>query len=115
VILYRIEDQQGRGPFRPGLSQQWRDADGHDFPPPWVEAGITPRQWQNLFSEWAIKRGVACRSREQLYQWFSRAERRRLKRLGFREVEIKDPRILLETATQVVFEIVPPFRSGGCR
>lgn len=115
MILYRIEDKHGRGPFRPGLSEQWRDASGHSFAPPWVEAGITPAQFQGLFSSHAVKRGVACRSRDQLYQWFSRAERRRLNRLGFREVEVKEPRILLETATQVVFEIIPPFRAGGCR
>lgn len=111
MILYRIEDQEGRGPFRPGLSNQWRDSSGLDLPPPWVEAGMSLFDFQRLFSDRAIKRGVACKTREQLYQWFSRSERRRLKRLGFREVEIADPHIVLETDTQVVFEIVPPLRA----
>jgi hypothetical protein len=112
VILYRIEDAGGRGPFQPGFSHEWRDAAGPDLPPPWVEAGITISQFRRLFSYHAMRKGIACRSREQLHQWFSRTERRRLKRFGFREVEIRNPRILLETETQVVFEVLPTWRAG---
>jgi hypothetical protein len=111
--LYRIENWQHRGPFQQGLTAQWRD--GGEKPlllPPWVAAGMSVAEFQSLFSEHATRRGIACRTREQLHQWFSRAERRRLKRLGFHEVELVTVRILLETPTQVVFEILPPFRAG---
>lgn len=112
--LWRIEDSEGRGPFRPGLSVQWRDGEGNDFKAPWQEAGLSVAEFQNLFSSRSAKRGVACRSREQLQEWFSRSERRRLKRLGFREVEIDGADVLLETPTQVVFEVPLPSPPQPC-
>ena len=34
VKVYRIQDEKGRGPWRPGFSIRWMDAEGPDLPPP---------------------------------------------------------------------------------
>jgi hypothetical protein len=101
--LWRIEAADGRGPFRPGFSHRWRSPTGKDFPPPWVEAGISLGAFQGLFSD-GFQGGCGCRSRRQLHAWFNFAERRRLSRFGFRTVRFTPDRILLETPTQVIFE-----------
>jgi hypothetical protein len=49
--LWRIEDADGRGPFRPGFSRHWRSPNGIDLPPPWYEAGISVDEFQDLFSD----------------------------------------------------------------
>ena len=104
VKLYRTEGPDGRGPFRPGFSHVWRAARGKDFPPPWVEAGLSIAEFQALFSERGYQGGTACKSMKQLRQWFTLTERLRLKRLGFRIVSFEAERILFETPTQVIFE-----------
>lgn len=103
VRLYRVEDQEGRGPFRPGFSHKWRSPSGKDFPPPWIEAGISLSEFQALFRP-GFQGGCACRDMQQLKQWFTFTERQRLKRLGFKIVGFEPDRVLLETPTQVVFE-----------
>jgi hypothetical protein len=102
-LLWRIEDADGRGPFRPGFSHRWRSPAGKDFPPPWVEAGISVADFSDLFTD-GFQGGCACRSRRDLHQWFNFRERERLSKLGFRTVCFTPDRILLETPTQVVFE-----------
>jgi hypothetical protein len=101
--LWRIEDQDGRGPFRPGFSQNWRSPFGNDFPPPWVEAGLSLAEFQLLFSD-GYQGGCACRTIAQLRTWFNFTERARLLKLGYRTVSFTPDRIILETPTQVVFE-----------
>lgn len=101
--LWRIEDAEGRGPFRPGFSREWRSPVGLDLPPPWYEAGISVSEFQELFSD-GYRGGCACRTKAQLHRWFNFRERGRLKKLGFRTVCFVPDRILLETPTQVVFE-----------
>lgn len=110
-VLYRIEDADGRGPFRPGFTVRWRDQSGPDLPPPWVEAGISLEEFAALFGEYPAKRGCACRSIKQLFHWFSPRERRRLANFGFQLTRIEGASILLETETQVVFEITSPTAS----
>lgn len=102
--LYRIEDARHRGPFAPGFSHHWRSPTGNDFPPPWEEAGLTIPQFRKLFSE-GFRGGCACVSRQMLRRWFSSSERKRLAQFGYREVRFVPDRIVLETPTQVVFEV----------
>lgn len=98
-----MQDRDGRGPYRPGLSERWSDNRADDLPPFYDELGVPIHKVRDLFTDgWHA--GCGCSSKEQLRQWFSRAERRRLKLLGFREVEFRPDRIVAVTPTQVVFE-----------
>lgn len=102
--IYRIEDDAGRGPFKPGFSHVWRSPRGKDFPPPWEEAALSLGEFQKLFSEHGFQGGCGCRSLAQLKEWFTLTERLRLRKLGYKVVSFEPDRILLETPTQVIFE-----------
>jgi hypothetical protein len=56
--VYRVQDVEGRGPWRPGFSRLWvRDRDDHDNLRPWVEqfgVGIIPR------NGWPFGRHFGC-------------------------------------------------------
>lgn len=101
--LYRYEDKDGRGPFKPGFSHRWVSPTRDGPPPPWEEAGIGIGEFQQLFTP-GMHGGSACKSKQQLRLWFNFMERRRLAKLGYRMVAFTPDRILLETPTQVVFE-----------
>lgn len=106
-MLYRLQDEDGRGPFRPGFSNVWQDATGTDFPAIYEELGIAPQHLRKLIPA-GMSAGCACRSREMLRQWFSRSEERRLKRHGFTIVAFEPDLIIAETATQVLFAMRTP-------
>ncbi len=102
-VLWRIQDREGRGPFKPGMSDTWLDDKGHSLPPFYIELGIEPHEIAFMVTP-GFHAGCACRSRDDLHKWFSRTERRRLKRMGYFEVSFSPDRIIVETPTQVVFE-----------
>jgi hypothetical protein len=102
--VYRIQDQDGRGPFRPGFSHIWLDEDiGERYQ--------RNRSWMEEFGADLIARlglpgefyGSAVRHREELNGWFSTTEQRRLKHMGFHIVVLDADRILAESTIQVVF------------
>lgn len=109
--VYRFQDLEGRGPFRPGFTDRWRsDLDaGEDLPPFYVEMGVSPFAVPHLITP-GFHAGVGCESREQLDRWFSKSEQLRLKALGFRMVEFTPSRIIARTPTQVFFEHATPLR-----
>jgi len=102
--IYRLQDDEGRGPFRPGFSETWLDAvRSYDLPPWFEEFG-----W-HLVAECrdsGLNCGTGCRTLEQLHKWFSRTERKRLHRYGYDIVTLVPDRIFAESENQVVF---------GCR
>lgn len=100
VKLYRIEDSEGRGPYRPGMSKKWADTEGPPPPPTWGEEFGT--------SLLALKRpgeNMQCgfRTETQLHRWFTNTELYRLQLLGYRIVQVEAERILAESRNQVVF------------
>jgi hypothetical protein len=109
--VYRIQDSDGRGPYRPELgSQQWKDA-GHDKrnPPFYVECGFecidTRRPGEHM--------GCAFRTIEQAQRWFSADEYMRLRVLGYRFVRLAVDRIAAESPTQLVVARKRPFAEGA--
>lgn len=86
--LFRIQDRDGRGPWRPGFSVQWIDPEKDDTlcPPMQVEF----QNWQSSIRK-AQSRGLShfgcCVSGVRgLHQWFTPAELNRLRGFGFRLV-----------------------------
>jgi len=104
MVVYRIQDEEGRGPFRPGFSSSWLDevlAPG--------QADLAP--WMEEFGNDAIDRlarpgeryfGSAVRRVEHLGKWFSPTESLRLAGFGYRIARISHARILAESPNQLL-------------
>lgn len=113
VRVYRIQDSEGRGPFKPGFSHRWTD---EEFAP-----GMGPMPaWGDEFGWDLIKRlgfpnehfGTAVRSLSDLNKWFSRSEQSRLWRFGYLPVTMRVDRVLAESENQLVFARRRPLNRG---
>lgn len=104
TIIYRVQDKDGRGPFRPGFSQYWLDADIGDRSrlPCWGEEfgyDLIHKQYKERHHY-----GSGVTNLDVLAVWFTKAELIRLATLRFFVVAMKVDRILAESTIQVVFE-----------
>lgn len=106
ATVYRIQDKDGRGPFKPGFSSRWVELrEDHDDLVPWfVEFG---RVDMKCISGMAI--GSACRTVEQLRRWFSESEYKTLKAHGYQAVEI-DASIVAESQIQCFIQRPKQFK-----
>lgn len=97
--ILRIQDADGRGPYKPGFSGVWCDNFGPPPPPTYMEEfpGVLRRMNENAHY------GSACRSVEQIRKWFTPTELLRLHLLGYRLVAMEADRILAESKNQLVF------------
>ena len=103
-VVYRVQADDGRGPFRPGFSKYWADPD-RPRPCPWYEE-ISP---QVLFAQTARSErlGSACESREQLREWFSDDELRVLQSIGYRIVEFVPQRVVARLKSSQLIVVLP--------
>lgn len=111
TIVYRIQDDEGRGPWKPGFSHLWIEprAD-HDNLIPWYrEFGDV-----HLRAIAGMYMGCACTSVDQLRRWFSPVEYDRLISFGYRAVTMKAGRILAQSDIQCFFERSKPLRKQVC-
>ena len=96
--VFRVQDKDGRGPFRPGFSQKWvilrKD---HDNLIPWYEE--FGRVDQKLLD--GEHGGSACRNIRQLRRWFTKREYKKLREFGYRAVGLDVDRIIAESGVQV--------------
>ena len=113
MFIWRVQDADGRGPFRPGFTKMWLEDIGVDVqthPPIYWELGIDPRRLCELIPK-GMHAGVGCISEDQLRSWFSRSELRRLSRFRFSVVKFVPDEIIAETPTQVLFAHKTPLSS----
>lgn len=110
-LVYRIQDAEGRGPFRPGFSQHWIDHTAHCEFPSWLEEFGYCVPPDLIQQGWHF--GSACRTIDGIKQWFSRTERRRLAKLGYSLVAMKPDRILAESERQLVIARKLPLNDGA--
>lgn len=111
ALVYRIQDAEGRGPFRPGYSAKWLDAKPHCEFPSWLQefgycipADLEAQGWHF---------GSACRTLDGIKQWFSRTERKRLARYGYSIVAVKPDRIIAESKYQLLIARQRPLWDGA--
>lgn len=98
--LYRVQAADGRGPWRPGFSAHWADANRENFQADIVSAFGTG--WlKKLPHKWHA--GCACRTLDGLLKWFTTLEQSRLESMGYAPVAILVDLILAENEDQVVF------------
>jgi len=107
--VYRIQDKEGRGPWKPGFSHKWvEDRKDHNNLLPWyIEFGRIDKNL--LVGEYS---GSGCRTIDQLKRWFTKAEYKKLKKLGYKSVEIKVNRVLAESNIQLFFGRATPLKKS---
>ena len=102
ATLYRVQHpKDGRGPFRPGLSEFWTDETGPPSLPAIFEEMeldlITRREPPGYV------KGCAVRTLQHINQWFTPKEQRTLHALGFQIVQLSECEILAESPHQLLF------------
>ena len=104
-LVYRIQDNEGRGPWKPGFSKCWVEPrSDHEKLIPWyMEFGLV-----HLSASHGMHFGCGCTSIDQLKRWFSPTEYHRLVEFGYHAVHMKVGRILARSNIQCVFERAAP-------
>jgi hypothetical protein len=105
IIIYRVQDSDGRGPWKPGFSRLWVEVrpDHKNLIPWYQEFGRIDH-----FALTGMHLGCGCRTKEQLQRWFTPGEYAKLFLYGYQAVEMEVGRILAESDTQCVFERAKP-------
>ena len=107
--IYRIQGPDGRGPFRPGLTEQWIGE------PRWEDRPSLMEEFDMRDILALVKgRHMGCgfRTPDQLRKWFDAGERAKLARLGFHPVTMMVDEIVAESPSQLVFARRIPLRVG---
>jgi len=107
--IYRIQDKEGRGPWKAGFSHQWVETrEDHD--------NLLPAYIDFESPHLKVKKGnysgVGCRSKEQLKRWFTESEYKKLVSFGYESVIIKVDNIIAESDIQLVFERSKPLNKN---
>jgi hypothetical protein len=108
--IYRIQDIEGRGPWRPVFSHKWIEVrDDHNH--------LIPYYSEFLDVDFSLRKkecsiGVGCRTIAQLHRWFTRNEYRALLNYGYAAVKLKADRIIAESDIQCVFAQKKPLRKN---
>jgi hypothetical protein len=114
MTAYRVQADDGRGPWRPGWSHVWSDPDispeRASLLAPWSTTLMLAIAEQIKPGEYC---GYGCLDLATLAHWFTPAERRRLKHIGFRPVLIDVARILRQSDSQVFFARNSPLNVGA--
>lgn len=104
-VVYRIQDNEGRGPWRPGFSDTWviEREDLYNLVPWILDIG-------DVMSKATRGRhlGCGCLTIDQLKRWFTPPEYSKLKLFGYRCVILSDAILLGYSPIQCVFERVKP-------
>lgn len=109
--VFRVQDNTGRGPFKPGVSHRWLDDNDKPLPPTFFEEfgwGLVGLMDPKL------AHGCALENLDQVHRWFSASEMRRLKLLGYRLVRLDVDIVLAASENQLVVGRRKPFRQGVC-
>lgn len=111
TLIYRIQDKDGRGPYKPGMSEQWVDQDRDEStrPPFYSEFGLHVLQ-KAIYGQSC---GCGFRTVKQLRAWFSDRERAMLRSIGYNIVTIEVDAILGESRNQLVFACNSPLATAA--
>ncbi len=109
-IIYRVQDKDGRGPFKPGFSHNWIDVDKDvtKLLPSFIDFPLTLSAIKLGYYDGYC--GTGCKNLEQLKKWFSENELKKLKELGYSIVSVKVHKILAESDIQLLFQCKKPIK-----
>ncbi len=111
--IYRVQDAEGRGPWRPGFSQAWIE----ERPDAELDKLFAIQdEFPNLGS--MLRRsdkhvGVGCKSLSQLRMWFTEKEYQNLLALGFECCALEVDRVVAESEIQCVFARSKPLNKNA--
>jgi len=97
--IFRVQDREGRGPFKPGFSNKWLDKNKDRSKLPVCDEfteSLTGLPKGKHF-------GYGCRTIDQLFSWFSLTELAKLRGFGYQVVKIRADVVIAESNTQVLF------------
>ena len=106
VTVFRVQDREGRGPYRPGFSKHWVDYDADvDNPTIFQDFGLN---FRSMFRP-GEGGGCAFRTQQQARDWFTPIERVRLANLGYHLHIVTPDRIVAEAPRQLLIASRLPF------
>ena len=112
--VFRVQDREGRGPFKPGFSKMWCDDDfapGQENLPTFLEEfGFDIIDRLGKPGEYY---GSAVRTIAEICRWFSATERARLASLDYNIVSLRANRILAESKNQLLIARRAPLANGA--
>jgi hypothetical protein len=110
-LLCRIQDSEGRGPYKPGFSHKWSERDcGAE--PIYIAFPDVLKECHALVAAHGGACGCAFRNTEQASKWFSDNEVLTLATLGYALVWFEPTKILAENSDQLVFWIDMPIATA---
>lgn len=114
-MILRVQDRDGRGPFKPGMSAKWCDAsDAPQFAPMYEEFGTEiVGKMQDHLDKHGGAFGCGCRTRAKIDEWFTKREQIKLASLGYALVSMQEDSVFAESPDQVVFWRKRPLRNGA--
>lgn len=106
MLVYRVQDKGGRGPWKPGFSHRWvKSRDDHNLLHPWYV------EFPNLVLPKNTNIGIGCANIIHLRRWFTLDEYKTLTKHGYKAVKIVVDYVLAESDKQLVFSRKKPLRS----
>jgi hypothetical protein len=113
-LVCRIQDNEGRGPYRPGFSHIWSERqDGPD--PVFIAFPSVMRIVRKQVELNGGAVGCAFRNLSQARNWFSPNEILKLALYGYALVWMEPDKILAENDEQLVFWKAAPLRNSVIR
>ena len=100
IKIYRMQDADGRGPWKPGFSKNWveeRD-DFINLVPIFLQCGMVFKEV--LYGEYS---GCGCETIEQAQRWFAPGEYEKLLSFKYQFVAMEVNRIITKTPIQLYF------------
>lgn len=107
MTIFRYQDDEGRGPFRPGMTDRWLVE--HEGKPNGLVLELGPSGLRCAINCFAKKHreihnlGFGCVSIDGLFKWFTREERETLKMLGYDLVAMQVDGVVAENRDEVLF------------
>ena len=111
IPYYRIQDKEGRGPFKPGMTQHWADTVRNQKKDQKHRIPIFDEQGIEYVDKSMFKRGqygTVCYSIDHLKMWFSAEERRKMHDLGYYIVEVTGYEIIFKGKCQLLISSPVP-------
>jgi hypothetical protein len=104
-MIFRMQDKDGRGPWKPGFSETWIDPERTDYSAPTVmeDFGASIIGQCRYYQAIGYHVGVGCSDETQLEKWFSEKEKDTLRRLGYNVVQFSPTHEIARSKWQVVF------------
>lgn len=112
MIVYRIQDEYGRGPWRPGFSLKWvEDRNDLDNLLPWFREFINESIDIRPLIIPRMILGCGCLTIQQLQRWITPIEYGRLLNFGFKAVALEAD-VLAQSDIQCVFQRTEPLNKN---